>query len=53
MAKKNSKDESVVSTQSSLAEQLREPAEVRYADQLEALRQNDQDAKPRSYGQPR
>jgi MoxR-like ATPase len=30
-------------------EQLREPAEVRYADQLEALRQNDPDDKPSAW----
>lgn len=34
---------------STASEQLREPAEVRYSDQLEALRQNDPDAKPRSW----
>ena len=32
-----------------LSDQLRAPAEIRYADQLEALRQNDQDAKPRAW----
>lgn len=32
-----------------VAERVREPAEVRYADQLEALRQNDSDGKPRSW----
>ena len=32
-----------------LSEQLRSPAEVRYADQLEALRQNDVDDKPRAW----
>ena len=31
------------------SEQLRSPAEVRYADQLEALRQNDSDDKPRAW----
>ena len=31
------------------SEQLRSPAEVRYADQLEALRQNDTDDKPRAW----
>lgn len=31
------------------SEQLRSPAEVRYADQLEALRQNDADDKPRAW----
>ncbi len=46
MAKKTAKEE-VTSVAGS--DQLREPAEIRYADQLEALRQNDQDAKPRSW----
>ncbi|HWE36003.1 MAG TPA: hypothetical protein VG406_05465, partial [Isosphaeraceae bacterium] len=32
------------------ADVLREPAEVRYADQLEALRQNDDEAPPPSWG---
>lgn len=36
-------------TTTSNSEQVREPAEVRYADQLMALIQNDQDAKPRSW----
>lgn len=36
-------------TSSTTSEQVREPAEVRYADQLEALRQHDQEAKPRSW----
>jgi MoxR-like ATPase len=35
--------------QSTTADVLREPAEVRYADQLEALRQNDADAPPANW----
>ncbi|WP_439628970.1 AAA family ATPase [Gemmata sp.] len=35
--------------QSTTADVLREPAEVRYADQLEALRQNDADAPPSNW----
>jgi len=34
---------------STASEQLRAPAEIRYADQLEALRQNDGDEKPRAW----
>ncbi len=36
-------------TETKPSEQLRSPAEVRYADQLEALRQNDSDDKPRAW----
>ncbi|MDB5345468.1 MAG: hypothetical protein JWP89_3845 [Schlesneria sp.] len=46
-AAKEEVDESVASV--ALSDQLRAPAEIRYADQLEALRQNDQDAKPRAW----
>src|SRR5258708_4161792 len=35
--------------QSSASEVLREPAEVRYADQLEALKQNDAETPPASW----
>lgn len=50
MPKKATKDEVAEPVPSVvLSDQLRDPAEVRYADQLEALRQNDQDAKPRAW----
>ncbi|HEY4261103.1 MAG TPA: AAA family ATPase [Schlesneria sp.] len=50
MPKKATKEE-VTEPVASVAhsDQLRAPAEIRYADQLEALRQNDQDAKPRAW----
>jgi MoxR-like ATPase len=57
MAKKAMKDATAavatqtpaVSASPAATEQLRSPAEVRHADQLEALRQNDQDARPRAW----
>ncbi|MBS0202287.1 MAG: AAA family ATPase [Planctomycetes bacterium] len=42
----NSKSDS---SASAVSDQLREPAEIRYADQLEALRQNDSDPRPRAW----
>jgi MoxR-like ATPase len=47
MGKKDAVVEPVPSAE--LTEVLREPAEVRYADQLEALRQNDADTPPRPW----
>ena len=47
MAKKTNPPAEAVTAPAS--DRVREPAEIRYADQLEALRQNDQDAKPRSW----
>jgi MoxR-like ATPase len=50
MPKKATKEEVAEPVASvALSDQLRAPAEIRYADQLEALRQNDQDAKPRAW----
>lgn len=51
MAKKASSSSPIVESASEPkpSEQLRSPAEVRYADQLEALRQNDTDDKPRAW----
>jgi MoxR-like ATPase len=50
MPKKAAKEEVAEPVASvALSDQLRAPAEIRYADQLEALRQNDQDAKPRAW----
>jgi len=53
MAKKAVKQESATETSATppavVTEQLRSPAEIRHADQLEALRQNDQDAKPQAW----
>lgn len=53
MAKKAIKDDTVPGdptlTSAANADQLRAPAEVRHADQLLALQQNDQDAKPRAW----
>jgi len=53
MAKKATKDDTASSeptpTSAVNTEQLRAPAEVRHADQLLALQQNDQDAKPRAW----
>ena len=51
MAKKASSSSPIVESASEPkpSEQLRSPAEVRYAEQLEALRQNDTDDKPRAW----
>jgi len=50
MAKKASSSSTAEpSTEPKPSEQLRSPAEIRYADQLEALRQNDTDDKPRAW----
>ena len=50
MPKKAAKEEVAEPVSSAvLSDQLRSPAEIRHADQLEALRQNDQDAKPRAW----
>jgi MoxR-like ATPase len=50
MAKKaSSLSNTEPATEPKAPEQLRSPAEVRYADQLEALRQNDSDDRPRAW----
>ena len=50
MAKKPAPEPTTPTARPDSADVLREPAEVRYADQLEALRQNDAEAPPPSWG---
>lgn len=50
MAKKKKSDDTTDSnSKNSVSENLRQPAEIQYADQIEALKQNDQDPRPSSW----